>query len=334
MITWGDVIDITLYTFDLHKTDLSMLLECNSSKISKIRSGTQGLDRISKDRLFSLVLDPDKDSSPAQRIKGKKGNTKFLLYRLKEDIESQFGEVRKDMEDCWEEEDYQKFVLTMLGRARKGASSKKEVQHSDQSKSTVIASDIVPSGDCNGKQKKVSRQETPSEQMSRIFEQAVADFNVATNICKLPDYLNGESFYAGDIFDFISTIQTDILGKFVNQQNEDVFQNISDFKVALEKYASFLGVIRWAVSEKYGIMWKSGASYYEVLCLIDDDCSKAKTKLEDEVPSEEGSRNKSSIIEIETYLNQLEFLRSILSAYKQICDLYSEICTGKTLLVF
>lgn len=24
MITWGDVIDITLYTFDLHKTDLSM----------------------------------------------------------------------------------------------------------------------------------------------------------------------------------------------------------------------------------------------------------------------------------------------------------------------
>lgn len=56
MITWGDVIDITLYTFDLHKTDLSMLLECNSSKISKIRSGTQGLDRISKDRNTLLLL--------------------------------------------------------------------------------------------------------------------------------------------------------------------------------------------------------------------------------------------------------------------------------------
>lgn len=329
MIAWGDVIDIIVYTFDLQKVDLSVLLECDLSKISKIRSGTQGLDRISKDRLFPLVFDPDTANSPAQKIKG---DTQFLLGRLKEDIESQFREVRKDMDDCWEEKDYQKFVLTMLGRARKGTSSKKKAQRSDHSKRKAIAADVGPSEDCHEKQKKVSRQETLSEQMSGIFEQTVADFNIATYMCKLPDYLNGESFYAGDIFDFISTIQSEILGKFINQQNEDVFKKISDFLVALETYAGFLGVIRWAVSEKYGIMWKTGASYYEVLYLIDDDCNKAKTKLEDEVPSEEGSPNKSSITE--TYLNQLESLRSILSAYKQICDLYSEISTGKTLLVF
>lgn len=328
MITWGDVIDIIVWSFTIKQKDLARLLCCDETVISKVRNGRQPFS-CANEFIFSAVFDPTSSDSPAQFWGDK---PKACLRYLKGEIEAKFKEVREGMDDYWEEEDYRKFVMAMLGRARQGAPSKKEPQHSDHSKKTAIAADVGPSEDRHEKQKKVSRQETPSEQMIGIFEQTVADFNIATYICKLPDYLNGESFYAGDIFDFISTIQSEILGKFVNQQNEDVFKKISDFLVVLETYASFLGVIRWAVSEKYGNMWKTGASYYEVLYLIDDDCSKAKTKLEDEVPSEEGSPNKSSITE--TYLNQLELLRSILSAYKQICDLYSEICTEKTLLVF
>ena len=43
MITWGDVVDIILYTFDLKQIELAILLECDPPKISKIRSGTQEL---------------------------------------------------------------------------------------------------------------------------------------------------------------------------------------------------------------------------------------------------------------------------------------------------
>lgn len=172
--------------------------------------------------------------------------------------------------------------------------------------------------------------------MSRIFEQAVADYNIAICICKLPDYLCGESFNAGDFSTFIDTIQTEVLCKFINQQNESVFKKISDFLTILNSYLSFLGMIRLSISEEYGLMWKVCGSYDEVFCLVDNNCRKAKDLLEKEKSLGVNSLNESltDTDNIETNLNQLDFLRSILLSYKQICKLYNEICADKTLLVF
>ena len=288
------------------------MMYCNKAKITRIKNGKE-MPTLGIEEIFANVFDPNNPGSAAKSSE----TTKYHLSVLKDIIESDFKEIFEAMGDCWKEENYKTFVLTLLGRARQGTSSQK--------------------------QKKMSLDKTPSTQMSKIFEQAVADYNIATYICKLPDYLNGESFYAGDIFDFIDTIQTEVLGKFVNQQNEDVFKKISDFRVALDTYSGFLSMIRLSISEEYGILWKMYGSYEEVFCLVNDNYRKAKAELEKEISAKENSQSESStntdeaekkLNRAETKLNQLDFLHSILIAYKQICELYSEICVGKTLLVF
>lgn len=188
--------------------------------------------------------------------------------------------------------------------------------------------------DCHKKQEKASLSETPPEQIGKIFEQAMADYGIATYICKLPDYLIEEPFYAGDIFAFSDFIQTNVLAKFVNQQNENIYKKISEFNLALKTYSSFLSMIRLSVSEKYGIMLKMSGVNNEVIRLLDRDYDKMKTNLSREMPMEEKETDKPLTEEIKGELTQLEFLRSILLSYKQLCELFGEICPGKTTLVF
>lgn len=93
-------------------------------------------------------------------------------------------------------------------------------------------------------------------------------------------------------------------------------------------------MIRLSVSEIYGGMWKMCGSYDVVFNLLDRDYNKFKTIKENSTSIEESSQNGYSAVDAETHLTQLNFLHSILLAYKQICELYGEICSGRTLLVF
>ncbi len=300
MITWGDVIDIITWSFSISQTKLAELMYCDKTAISKIKRGRQS-PSFTNDDLFSRIFDPATPNSPSNMWSNK---PEACLRHLKEEIEDRFKEVRKDMGDFWNEENYKIFVLTLLNRARNGAPMEK-----------------------------ASLDETPSEQMGKIFEQAVADYNIATYICKLPDYLNGEPYYAGDTFAFVDAIQTDILSKFVNQQGENIFKKISEFTCVLEAYSGFVGMIRLSISEKYGSLLKITGLNCEIINLIDEERNEIKDDFV-EKNSTKGDVNESSLSGVEERLTQLDLVRSILLSHKRLCELFEDICPGKTILVF
>lgn len=324
MITWGDVIDIITSTFYINQTELGNRVGYDKSTISRIRRGAT-LPPFGNEQLFSAVFDCGDSNSPEKKEK----ESNYWLGVLKDVIESRFKEVYDSLSDCWDEKNYKTFVLTLLRRARIGAPTEKAPQPPTDCEKSSTSSDINVDVDCLRKQEKVSLGETPFEQMSKIFEQTVANYNIATYICKLPDYLSGESFYAGDAFAFIDEIQTNILSKFVNCQDDNIFKKISEFTLALKAYCGFLGMIRLSVSEKYGIMLKVYGFDNEIISLIDSDCDEVKQTLDRE---REATGPLTS--ELEGRINQLEFLHSVFLSHKQLCELFREVCPGKTILVF
>lgn len=279
------------------------MMYCHKAKITRIKQGketpTLGLEEI-----FTSVFDTTNPKSATESL----GTADYCLSLLKDVIESDFKEIFEAMADCWTEKDYKTFVLTLLGRARQGASSEK--------------------------QKKMPLVEMPSVQMSKIFENAVADYNIATYICKLPNYLDAGGFCGGDIFEFIETIQSNVLSKYVSQQNEEIYKKISEFNHVLDAYAHFLCMITSAISQKYGMMLNLGVSYDEIIKTMDSDVAEIKTNLGKRTSMKEGGTNEPSVSMLEGELNQLSFIRSVLSAHKQLCKLFGEICPGKTILAF
>lgn len=150
----------------------------------------------------------------------------------------------------------------------------------------------------------------------------------------MPDYLLGESFDSGDSFTFMETIRASVLTKFLNFQTEDIFRQISEFNNHIKIYFSFLGLIRLSVSEEYGFMLRTMGYNNEILSLIDSECDEIKNNLGREISIEGRETNDISVSELQSRLNQLDFLRNILCSHKQLCELFEEICPGKTLLVF
>ena len=224
-------------------------------------------------------------------------------------------------------------VSEELSHPMKCVSLKNESQFSNGCKENDVI-DISTDSDYHKKTEPASLGETAAEQMSKLFEQAVGNYNIATYICKLSDYLIEEPFYAGDIFDFVDFIQTNVLSKYVGQQNEVIFKKISEFNLKLKSYCSFLGMIRLFISEKYGIMLKKAGLNNEIISLIDTDYEEIKNKLDGKISINGDEINEASVLELEERLTQLDFLRNILLAHKQLCDLFEEICSGKTILVF
>lgn len=328
MITWGDVVEIIIGTFNINQTQLAELMNCNKGAITKIKQGIQPLS-LDADQLFSRVFDPATSNGPAS--KGGR-EPQYWLDLVKKEIESNFKEVRAEMDNCWDEKDYRTFVMALLERAKKGASSKKEPQPSECSRESATASDIVIDEDHDKRQEKVSLNETPAECMSRIFEQSVADYNIATAICRVSDYLCGEPFYANNVFAFIDAIQTNVLEKFISYQNEEVYDKISQFQNAINTYSGFLGMIQPSVAEKYGHLLKICGLDNGIIDLINSDYNEIKNHLDTKTYL--GEANELSVYGSEKKLTQLDFIRSILSSHKQLCELYSEICPGKTILVF
>lgn len=175
---------------------------------------------------------------------------------------------------------------------------------------------------------------TPSDQMLDIFKQAVAEHNIVAYLCNVADYLCDEPFYSGDIFSFINTIQAKILNKFVNNQDEEIFKNITSFNVALKSYCCFLDIIRTSVSEYYGFMWRMSPCHDGILSLIKSDKDEVKKALLEEDNKTASLSESNSLLELETKINQLNFIESIFSCHKEISDIFKEICVGKTLLVY
>jgi len=297
---------------------------CDKSKITRIKSGTSTPSQTSEE-LFSSIFDTSLPTSLANS--NSKGTEQYLLGLLKDAIESDFQEAKEDMADCWGNENYKAFVLELLARARKGSSRKRLLS------SSTDATNMAKDEGYQEKRGKPSLSEMFSEQMSKMFEQAIADYNIATYICRLPDYLMGDPFYVCDSFAFVDAIQTDILAKFINHQGEEIYNKISQFTSAVTTYAGFLGMIRSSVSEEYGLMLKAYGFTTEIIDEINATCDAVKNGSDNKILQEDKSNNPSTD-DLEEKLIQLDFVRSILLAHKQLCELYSEICPGRKLLVF
>lgn len=126
MVTWGDIIDIIMNMFEVKQTKIAQLMHLDKSAISRMRSGKR-LPSFTAEEMFSNLF----DSANPDSLAGSNESDKHHLDTLKGVIESDFAEVRKDMDDSWNEENYKKFVLKLLGRARQGASTKKGTLPSD-----------------------------------------------------------------------------------------------------------------------------------------------------------------------------------------------------------
>lgn len=163
-----------------------------------------------------------------------------------------FKEVREDMDDGWDEKDYEKFVLTLLNRAKKGASSKKVARDSIK---TPITSENKPTLTPIRKSKHANPSKT--QPSSSKHTETRAENNLSSN--RMID-----AFYRGvkefPIEIFIECNPTDSLsqsalcdavsfwGKMDCQQKQEndpdkateIYCHIIDFLGELEKYIGFL----------------------------------------------------------------------------------------------
>lgn len=139
MITWGDVVGIIACVFDINQTQLAKLMKCDKAAITRIKSGIQ-TPSFSAEQLFALIFDPDTSDSPAS--KGRR-TPQYWLDLVKEEIESDFKEVRKAMEDYWNENDYRTFVLVLLERTGQGSPSKKQQRLYNDSRGLPAESDVI-----------------------------------------------------------------------------------------------------------------------------------------------------------------------------------------------
>ena len=208
-------------------------------------------------------------------------------------------------------------------------------------------------------QEDVLRNDPPCKQMSRIFGQAVADHNIAIHICQLGHYLNAGALCPEDLPAFFDTIKTKILSKFVNHQDEAIFQKIIEFSEELKNYFGLLSMLPygcdsdgnsdmestilhpfWAVPSystefiseteirfelpDFGSCWEMNRSYDEVYSLIETE----RRRLKENTP---WSNYLSST---DDKLIRLDFIASIFTSHKRLCVLFEEISDGKKLQIY
>ena len=115
MITWKDTISLILAMFDrINQQELANLLGVSESTLPKIKLGKRDAS-FNSEAVFNRVFNPAMSGSPAN------DNPQFLLETLKGIIDrSEFGQIRKELDDCWSETDYKAFVMTLLNRTRNG----------------------------------------------------------------------------------------------------------------------------------------------------------------------------------------------------------------------
>ena len=133
MITWKDTIHIICEMFEISQQQLAGYLCVGEGTLSRIKNG-KARASIDNTAVFNAVFNPDTKSSPAHSKNESKAK---LLELLKEIIEFSFPKVREAMADCWDEPDYQLFVLRLLGRTRQVRSSGEKNVASDDDGVTI-----------------------------------------------------------------------------------------------------------------------------------------------------------------------------------------------------
>lgn len=180
------------------------------------------------------------------------GSEKYCLSLLKDTINKDFKEVREDMDDCWDEENYETFVLNLLNWAKKGVSSKKLAQVSIETPTTDNTSLKVPpirrpkpTNSSKTKPSLLKHTATQSENnlppngMIDFFYQGIKEFPIELFIECNP----ADSIPQSALWDAIS-----FWGKMNGQQEQKndpdrgtkIYSHIIEFLSELEKYIGFL----------------------------------------------------------------------------------------------
>lgn len=247
MITWGTVIDIILETFDKKQYHLAERIPSSKSSISRIISG-QINPSFTADQLYTSILDPKTPTSFAHEA----DSDKYCLDLLKSTIEKDFKEVRMDMDENWDELNYEKFVRILLKRAKKGASSKKEVQDSNKapaiSNSTKNLHPIRNPKFTNSskaqppllmdKETQTTKDLSPSGTVD-AFYQSIQNFPIETFIESNPaDSLSQSTLW--DAISFWGKMDCQQMQENDPDRDTEVYIHIIEFLSELEKYIAFL----------------------------------------------------------------------------------------------
>lgn len=314
MIIWEETIDVITKTFEVKQKEISKCLHISESTLSRIKNG-KGKASFDYNRVFHDVFDPNNEKSPAHEMME---TEEELLIRLKKIIENCFKNVQKVLSDynCWEITDYETFVLKWLRLTGKALTAE----------------------DYDNKERLECLTEAPNEQMVRIFEQSIAEYNIISYIYNLPKYLsNGFPLWnqCSDMGDFIKTIQDKVLEKFFMWQKEDVFIKIREFNRTLKSYKESCYFLHADVLNDHCIIWTPDINVADddIIAVIDSERAKINCKrVEIEKYSNQNVSEEKAKIDEE--LSQLDITHDIVTYRKQLCELFEEICPGKQLLVF
>ncbi len=166
MIEWRDIIEIIMKMFPISQTKIAELLNCHKAAITRLKKvGAQ--PSFADEQMFSCIFDPANPKSPASNL----NNNAYYLWLLKEIIETDFKDVQDALADCWNENDYQIFVLRMLGRARRNQQSRL---------TTLNAEPITELNDIK----------TQSEQLQELFLRTIQGYKIMDIINRKPAVFN------------------------------------------------------------------------------------------------------------------------------------------------
>lgn len=115
MITWKDTIAIIIQTYECKQKELADLLGVSTTFLSKAKAGDRDVSEYFEDEYsFKRIFDVNTSGSLAYRK-----DEKELLDNMKFIICGKFTNVMYAMEDCWDDANYQTFILKLLERTRR-----------------------------------------------------------------------------------------------------------------------------------------------------------------------------------------------------------------------
>lgn len=186
---------------------------------------------------------------------------------------------------------------------------------------------------------------TPTERMVRIFEQTVADHNLALHLLNLDNYICFQPLYSLDVTGFNEAIHVKIFSPFINKHDEDIYKKILKFTESLNSYTGFL----WMLPQHRDVPQEDN---YESVPVSEDEentvtalevvldwegyCDlwlgcKSHEKMYDRINSD---RNKIENMLIKSHnsdevLTQLDFLHQVFLSHEELHKLFYEITGGK-----
>lgn len=263
MITWIETIEFIMELFDVTQAEVAKRLGISPSQLSKIKSGTQA-PTFTNEELYGAIFDLENSESFAEKIYN------CNIEDVKNTIEELFPQIRQELEDCWESDDYKKFLYSLLRRTKRASSQKgrtttgttkvkiacRDTSESDSEQMNDNANETLQDDTRQAVKlvddetiepqsiaPEISVDETPTNRMIRVFEQAVADHHIVPMLRDLADHIGSGAFYAGDASAFIAAVREDLSSGFVHLQNEEKFRQIFEFTGALNAYVRYLGML-------------------------------------------------------------------------------------------